>query len=237
VASRRFSMRQETPFVPLEVFSRLSRDGAAAAFLCSSPDGCLVGASPEILVCKTARHITSTPMAGSRSRRVGDRAQAAQILMSSEKDVREHRLVVDHIVTALRSKGADVDARDPFVLGTERMWHLATTVTGVLAPGDTRDSVGLAEWLHPTPAVCGTPRDRAFRYIRRHEAGSRGLYSGVVGWQGQNGDGEWRVTLRCGLIDGDTVLVASGAGLVAGSDVQEELSMTKEKALTIIDAL
>ena len=121
--------------------------------------------------------------------------------------------------------------------GTERIWHLATDITVNAPDADTRDSLDVVELLHPTPAVCGTPSDRAFEYILQHEKGQRGLYSGAVGWQDQKGDGQWRVTLRCGLIDGDIAHVISGAGLVSGSDIDEELSETKHKAKTFIDAL
>lgn len=238
VASRRFRVQNGSPFRPIKIFSRLSRDRAAAAFLCQSRGGTLVGASPEILVQKQGVEILSTPLAGSRSRALGDYAQATDILLHSEKDLREHQLVVDQILAALQSAGASTaEAAGPFVLGTERIWHLATDITGVLDADDTRDSLKMVELLHPTPAVCGTPSDRALEYIRHHEVETRGLYAGAIGWQDQNGDGQWRVTLRCGLIDGNIAHVASGAGLVAGSEINEELSETKHKAMTFIDAL
>lgn len=216
----------------------MSRDQAAAAFLCQTRNGTLVGASPEILVNKHGSKILSVPLAGSRSRSVGDQDQASDILLHSEKDLWEHQLVVDQIIEKIRSlRTSTVSLHGPYVKGTERMWHLATDIMVSTADADVRDPLEMVELLHPTPAVCGTPSGRAFEYILQNEEGQRGLYSGAVGWQDQKGDGQWRVTLRCGLIDGDTAHVISGAGLVSGSDIDEELSEAKHKAQTFMDAL
>ena len=85
--------------------------------------------------------------------------------------------------------------------------------------GTLRDGVGDAELLtalHPTPAVGGYPTDRAVREIAEREPFDRGWYAGPVGWVGRDG-AEFAVAIRSGLVEGSTLSVFAGAGIVAGS--------------------
>jgi isochorismate synthase EntC len=86
----------------------------------------------------------------------------------------------------------------------------------------------LAGALHPTPAVCGTPRDAAHALIARDEP-ERGWYAGAIGWMDGHGDGELAVALRAALAEERRVLVWAGAGIVEGSDAALELAEVEAK--------
>jgi len=95
----------------------------------------------------------------------------------------------------------------------------------------------LAEALHPTPAVCGVPTAEARAAIAELERVDRGYYSGLVGWSGANGDGEWVVTLRGAEVHDRTLRMFAGAGVVAGSDPELELAETGAKLRTMLRAI
>ena len=94
----------------------------------------------------------------------------------------------------------------------------------------------LACRLHPTPAVCGTPTDQAHKLIRFVEPFERGLFTGMVGWCDSRGDGEWVVTLRCGIVEREVVRLFAGAGIVEASQPEAEWAETQTKLKTMLNA-
>lgn len=199
----------------------------------------LVGASPELLISRQGIKIIANPLAGSEPRSddpIIDQQRAEQLLRS-EKDRREHALVIKAIEEALRPfcRTLNIPA-EPSLISTPAMWHLSTTIHAELKDPATT-SLQLALALHPTPAVCGYPAAAARHAISEIEPHDRGLFTGIVGWCDASGDGEWVVTIRCAEIKGRNVRLYAGAGIVAGSDPQKELAETGAKFKTMLTAL
>lgn len=198
----------------------------------------LVGASPELLVSRRRRRVVAHPLAGSRprGRDAGEDARYAAELLASPKDRREHALVVEEVVRTLRPlcRYLTVPA-EPSLLATPTLWHLATRIEGELDDGSVT-SLALALHLHPTPAVCGSPRERARDVIRELEPYDRGFYTGTVGWCDADGDGEWVVAIRCAEIAGRHIRMFAGAGIVTGSREEEEWRETEVKLRTMLQA-
>lgn len=198
----------------------------------------LLGASPELLVRREGGVLLANPLAGSIPRAPHDPAEdqrRALALLSSRKDLEEHRVVVDAVAQALRPlcPQLQVPAR-PSLVHTPTMWHLSTEVTGRTEA----DALTLALALHPTPAVCGFPRSRAHELIGQLEPFDRGFYAGAFGWTDANGDGEWVVSIRCAELSEQRKLrLFAGAGIVGESDPQSELAETRAKLGTMLDAL
>lgn len=200
--------------------------------------GALVGHSPELLLRRRGGVVESCPLAGSAPR-TGDPdldADSRGRLLASDKDRREHRYVVDEVTARLREVCTEVDApASPRIFETETMLHLGTPVRGALtgrAPG----AFALAELLHPTPAVCGTPTSRAREVIAAIEE-PRGYFTGMVGWQNRAGDGETAVAIRCAEITPAAVEVFAGAGVISDSVPSAEADETGAKMRTVLRAL
>ncbi|MDO4232571.1 MAG: isochorismate synthase, partial [Lautropia sp.] len=201
-------------------------------------DGTLIGVSPELLVRKHGNRMESNPLAGSIGRRpteAEDQENARQ-LMASEKDHFEHKLVVDDIRHHLGPLCSELDIPEkPSLLQTATLWHLSTFLHGTLKD-ENLSALQLACLLHPTPAVCGVPTERARRLIRFVEAFDRGLFTGVVGWCNSKGEGEWVITIRCGLARHDTIRIFAGAGIVAASNPDTEWTEVQTKLGTMLRA-
>jgi menaquinone-specific isochorismate synthase len=200
----------------------------------------LLGATPELLVRRERDLVTSRVLAGTIQITGDDTHDLAQAgaLARSSKDLEEHEYAVRSVAHALAPHCQSMNVPEtPFVLHLPNVMHLATDVTGVIDASDSASSLALAAALHPSAAVGGTPTDLAVEAIADLEGMSRGRYSGPVGWLDANGDGEWGIALRCGVVSGSQVRLFAGGGIVAGSDPEAEFAETQAKFVPVRDAL
>jgi len=201
----------------------------------------LVGATPELLLRLSRKMVTSRVLAGTISKTGNDErdlALAASLARSS-KDLEEHLYAVKSVADALEPFCTSTNVPDaPYVLHLANVMHLATDVTGAIAEKLAHvDAFTILEQLHPSAAVCGTPREQAGQLITEIESMSRGRYAGPVGWIDAAGDGELGIALRCGQIDGDSIRIFAGCGIVAGSDPDKELAESVAKLVPMRSAL
>lgn len=212
----------------------LLRPAEGAAFL---------GASPERLVSLRQGTVLSDAVAGTVRLEVPDRSDATiasndaavASLLVSEKDRREHAPVVRHIIDTLSPLCTIVTASDAEAQIHRRLAHIRTTVRGLAKPGT--HVLDLVERLHPTPAVAGTPRDRAIAFLQENEPVDRGWYAGVVGWMDAEGNGDFAVGIRSAFLEGTRTLLFAGAGIVAGSDPDAEWEETDLKLSMMREAI
>lgn len=199
----------------------------------------LLGASPELLVRRIGRDVWSTPLAGSipRAADPDEDTERAEALQQSAKDLAEHAFVIEDIVRALSAVCSEVHApSEPELLATDTLWHLATPIRARLLPAASLSALRLAQLLHPTPALGGVPTSAALSVIDELE-GERGPFGGAVGWVDADGDGEFAVTIRSGLLDGPRLRLFAGAGIVAGSVPASEVRETATKLSTMARAV
>ncbi|MBI2518340.1 MAG: isochorismate synthase [Opitutae bacterium] len=227
-------------FHPLGVLNHLrQRYPSCYAFSVANGRGqSFIGASPERLVRVAGGRMHTEALAGSapRGRTASEDAAFARALQQSDKDQREHRLVLDSLARRVADLGLKLEyASQPRLLALANVQHLHTPVSATLPEGV--HILDVLERLHPTPAVGGTPREPAVAAIRRLEGFSRGLYAGPIGWVDHRGGGEFCVGLRSALIDGRTATAYAGAGIVAGSDPENEFAETELKFKALVEAL
>lgn len=246
VLSRSLLLTADAPVDVAALYQRLGDDPGVVRFLTQLPEHAdgrrrqLIGATPELLIRKAGSALLSHPLAGSARRSADpdtDRA-AAESLMKSQKDRREHRWVVEAIMDGLAPYCRELVAPAvPCLVSTRSMWHLGTRIEGQLRDSHGVSVAELVAVLHPTPAVGGTPRARALALIPELEAYDRGFYAGAIGWLNPTGDGEWYVSLRCAEVTGRQVRVYAGAGIVEGSVPAQEAEETSAKLQAVLCAL
>ncbi len=202
----------------------------------------LFGATPEMLVRRERGLVTSRVLAGT-IRRTGDDSRdlaLAATLARSSKDLEEHEYAVRSVADALAPHCTSMNVPEaPFVLHLPNVMHLATDVAGVVHDSDDTPvtSLDLAAALHPSAAVGGTPTEVAKAVIAEIEGMDRGRYAGPVGWMDASGDGEWGIALRSAEIDGRTVRLFAGCGVVASSSPEAELAEAQAKFVPVRDAI
>lgn len=199
----------------------------------------LIGASPELLVKKEGNIVTINPLAGSRKKTfdmVQDKAIEYELL-HAEKDLHEHKIVVDYICEKLQPYLCDIAYNEkPAILYTDTMMHLSTVIKGKIR-NDTTTVLDVAQLLHPTPAICGAPQKTSLEFIQKVEPFNRGYYTGIVGYMDQKGDGEWVITIRCAEINNRDITLFAGAGIVSSSEQDSEYNEISAKFTTMLHAM
>jgi len=201
----------------------------------------LIGATPELLLRLSRGMVTSRVLAGTIPKTGDDSKDLALAgsLARSSKDLEEHEFAVRSVADALEPFCSSTNVPDaPFVLHLANVMHLATDVTGALIESKKNiDVFSLLKNLHPSAAVCGTPRNKAFDVIEEIEGMNRGRYAGPVGWVDARGDGELGIALRSGQIDQKKIRIFAGCGIVAGSDPDIEVAESNAKFAAMRSAL
>lgn len=202
----------------------------------------LVGASPELVLRSRRGAVTSFPLAGSvprdRENPARDR-ELTQGLLNSPKDRAEHAHVVRQVGEVFHRYAESVVVPDvPSVVSTPVILHLGSRITGRLPhAGSPGAFMKMLYDLHPTPAVCGWPTATAREVIAELEDFDRGMYSGLVGWVDAEGNAEWALSLRGGVVSGSRAQLFAGAGIVAESVPEDEHRETATKFATFARVL
>jgi isochorismate synthase len=198
----------------------------------------LIGASPEQLLAQqgTRLHLDAVGGTGTRSADPVRDQQLTEALEQDRKTLHEHRLIVDDIVRRLKPLCSSlVYPERPAVMKLPAVQHLTSRISGQ-ALADT-PILRLAKRLHPTPAVGGLPRQAALRWLAANGERQRGWYTGALGWLDVDGGGELAVILRCAVLGQQQAILYAGAGIVAGSDPQQEFLETEWKLQTMVAAV
>ena len=238
VLARDLTFRSEKDIDPRPILHKLASEYPTTWTYCV--DG-FVGATPELLLRLSRGMLTSRVLAGTISKTGNDSkdlALAASLARSS-KDLAEHEYAVRSVAEAIEPFCTSINVPDsPFVLHLANVMHLATDVTGAIAETLAHvDAFTILDQLHPSAAVCGTPRPVAAELITEIEGMSRGRYAGPIGWIDAAGDGELGIALRGGEIKGNIIRIFAGCGIVEESDPEIELAETKAKFAPMQSAL
>lgn len=214
-----------------------------------------IGASPERLISIRNSSLETDALAGSapRGQTTSEDAKFAYRLMSSEKERREHQFVLNFITECLSELGLMPQMLPmPQLLKLPNIQHLWTPINTPL-PGNLNPLEIVAK-LHPTPAVAGVPTKAAQEQIRNYETFDRSLYAAPLGWVDHQGNSEFIVGIRSALIDTKLTCnhphknnklpydvyrarLYAGAGIVAGSDPNKELSEIQLKLQALSQVL
>jgi len=238
VLARRFRLPRRVP--PLGLYRAVRQvNPSPYMVLLETPEGSLVGASPEMLVRKTGRRLATRPIAGTRPRgadAAGDR-HLAEDLLADPKERAEHVMLVDLGRNDLGRVAQPGTVEVAELMGIEHyshVMHIVSSVEADLAPG--RDALDALLATFPAGTVSGAPKIRAMEIIDELEPESRGPYAGAVGYLSFSGDLDTCITIRTLLVrDGETSVTA-GAGIVADSDPEREERETEQKAAALLAA-
>lgn len=201
-------------------------------YLVSSPRvGLWLGATPELLLRGEGRGFQTVALAGTMPF-----TSSTDKYVWGEKDREEQQLVADYISDRLERCGAkDINKVGPITVQAGNIVHLKTSFSFTVDP---QVGVGkLVGTLHPTPAVCGLPKEAALRYIVATEKHQREYYSGFTGVIKENGGVELFVNLRCMKIEPRWLHLYAGGGITAKSEVGKEWMETSHKLRTLLSII
>ena len=225
---------------PVDIVSHLwdvSR-GSYAFLFEPVPGSTVVGAAPETVATLRDGVFHATAVAGSirRGETIQEQASLAAQLLASDKDRVEQRIALDDMVARLETVAHQIRTDpQPHVLTLSRIQHLETEIRASV-PAEV-GILDLLRLLHPTPAVCGLPRDSAMAFLLEEEPFERGWYAGPVGLFDAEGNGIFVPALRTGVSTGSGWRLFAGAGIVEGSVPALEWEETAIKFELMLEAL
>jgi anthranilate synthase component I len=200
----------------------------------------LVGSSPEVLVRVEDGTVTVRPIAGTRPRGTTpeeERALAADLL-SDEKELAEHRMLVDlgrNDLGRVAEYGSVTVSELMVVERYSHVMHIVSQVEGALAEG--LGAVDVFRACFPAGTVSGAPKLRAMEIIDELEPVRRGPYAGAVGHFNYGGlTMDTAITIRTVVAVDGKAYVQAGAGIVADSDASKEYDETLNKARALLKA-
>lgn len=228
VLSRNQQLPRPAGFSPGAAFERACRRYTRSyVYLCHTPQtGTWLGSTPEIILSGKGGAWQTVALAGTQ------RFSKGMYLDSwDDKNRREQQIVAAYIRDRLATLGIRAEESGPYPAKAGELAHLKSEFRFALpeAPrlGD------LLDVLHPTPAVCGLPKEEAYRFILGHEGYERSYYSGFIGWMDPERETDLYVNLRCTHIGPDRFTLYAGGGLLASSRLEEEWQETEDKLQTM----
>ncbi|SFC32162.1 isochorismate synthase [Zunongwangia mangrovi] len=226
----------------------------AFCYIWSHPEsGIWIGATPETLVKVERNRFKTMALAGTQAFK-GTIDEAAW----TPKEVEEQQIVSDEIVQKLKDfkvAAGEINLSDPYTVKAGNLLHIRTDISGVL---DNDNLSNLLESLHPTPAVCGFPRENAKEFILKNEHSDREFYSGFLGeinlkqevkrnsnrrnqenqaYASISKQSQIFVNLRCMKLTEGKAEIFIGGGITADSNPAAEWEETVNKSYTIKSVL
>lgn len=188
--------------------------------------GTWIGATPEVLASVSNSTLKTIALAGTKL--------ATYTGNWGEKEIQEHQYVVDAVDQALVRNGVEDVVKDgPKTHFAGPIQHLKTEFSAQISP---EKIWRLVMDLHPTPAVCGTPRIAALDLITSREMHERDLYTGIIGIHTPE-KSELFVNLRCAQLQPTMAYLYVGGGYTSQSIPDLEWEETENKAKTILDCM
>ncbi|RBI67640.1 isochorismate synthase [Vreelandella sulfidaeris] len=195
-----------------------------------------IGCPPERLYKREGRHLMTEALAGTTRR--GQDAQQDQTLadklLADKKNNLENQCVYQQLLTQLEPLSSQVQMGEAHIVKLRSVQHIRRLIHAELHIGITDQQ--LLAVLPPTPAVGGVPRDSSLAFIRQHERHRRGWYAGVFG-RISHASSDLAVTIRCAHISPEAIRLYAGAGIVAGSQPEEEWRELDTKIADIMSLL
>ena len=207
----------------LELADRYKEE--ALVYLVSDPEwGTWIGATPEILLSGNEDKIESMALAGTKK---------DKDIEWTPKEVEEQQIVADFMQAIIQSHATEFKITPTETVKKGAIYHLRTHFSFCLPVNKWNTMI---DQLHPTPAVCGTPRDTAMSYILDSEPHERAFYTGVIGLKSTT-QLKLFVNLRCMQVLDDYFALYLGGGITPASDENAEWEETENKAKTLLDVV
>lgn len=193
--------------------------------------GLWLGATPEQFLKVNESEISTVALAGTQL------ATPSMTLEWGEKEKVEQQLVTDFIVDSLSPIAKEITISSPYTIKAGILAHIKTDIAAKAK--SKKALISIIRALHPTPAVCGLPRQAAKEFILKNEGYNREYYSGFLGELNidvtslKTQQSDLFVNLRCMKIKNGKATLFVGGGITKDSDPKAEYKETVNKSMTM----
>ncbi len=219
-----------TNFDVVTIFKKLLQNYANAfVYVWFHPKiGLWLGATPENLLQVENNRFTTVALAGTQV------YQEKANVVWQEKEQQEQQFVTDYIINNLEKVTKNIQKSAVKTVKAGSLLHLKTMITGELHQQDLNAIINV---LHPTPAVCGLPKEVAKSFIITNENYKRSFYTGFLGEINVAKKSSLFVNLRCMKVVKNTATIYVGGGITKDSVPEKEWEETVAKSVTMKQVL
>jgi isochorismate synthase len=184
--------------------------------------GIWMGATPEKFIQFQDKYLVTMSLAGTQLFK--------ENIEWGEKEIEEQEIVTQYISKQIQEFCEDIQTSAPFTKKSGHLAHICTLIAGKL--NDEFNLKSLIERMHPTPAVCGNPKEIAKSFILKNEGYDRKFYTGFLGKieNQPTNKSDLYVNLRCMEWTVTSVNLYVGGGITAESIPEREWEETVNKA-------
>ena len=153
----------------------------------------------------------------------------------SEKEIEEQKPVSTYIQNIFEKYAiqGNIEKSSTYDHISGNIKHLRTDFKAEIKAGDIDQII---QELHPTPAVCGIPKDFCKKEIERFEKFPREFYAGYIKIETEESI-QYFVNLRCAKLYQDSVHLFVGGGITAQSSPEKEWKETELKSEAVMKNL
>ncbi|OEH85948.1 hypothetical protein BHU72_02480 [Desulfuribacillus stibiiarsenatis] len=226
---------------PLQIYRALvEKNPSPYMSFIQTPEFVIASSSPELLVKVRGSMVETRPIAGTRSRGLNEEDESRLIdeLMTNEKELAEHIMLVDLERNDLGRvcKYGTVEVDELFAIEKySHVLHLVSNVRGELM--DDKSLFDIVRAVFPGGTITGAPKVRTMEIIEELEPVKRGLYTGSIGWLGFQQDMELNIVIRTAIFKDGWAFVQAGAGIVYDSIPKREYKESMKKARALWEVL
>ena len=185
------------------------------------------GATPEKLFSIDQNTLYLEAIAGTSASSSKD-----NVLLKSPKNIKEHKFVIEYLIECLKLlKITNYKKGQLKVQSFGNISHLYTLISSKIT---NVCPFSLLKNLHPSPAVCGLPKEEALKWIETLENFSRGNYASPIGWVDSAGNADFRVAIRGARFINKQIEFTAGSGIVEGSICKQEIDEIQLKFESLV---
>ena len=187
--------------------------------------GTWLGATPERLLKAQNNEFETIALAGTQKDTGSDE------IIWPIKEQKEQQFVTDYIVEKVKDVASEITVSKPYSIKAGKVWHIKTEIFGILNSNSSLKE--MIHLLHPTPAVCGLPKDESKAFILKNENYDRRFYTGFLGELNMENKTDLFVNLRCMEICGSQAHLFMGCGITKDSIPEKEWEESCNKSATM----
>lgn len=223
VLSRRSDFELDRAVDPFALFRTVTElhPGTYQFYYQPKANSAFMSVTPERLFYRNDKSVSLEAVAATEKRGADAEEDILieQRLLSDNKQLQEHNIVVEYITEHLAPLcEGNVQVQNPLIFKLAEVQHLRTQMSATLKAVD---DISLINNLHPTPAVGGLPKEKALAVIEDLESHCRGWYAGAIGVISREAT-EIAVGIRSLVMRDRELSVFTGAGIISASDAERE---------------
>ena len=223
---------------PLDFFCRLSKSNLAPeAFLIKDKNYSVISCSPETLIQKKGRSITTKPIAGTLKKNKNlNKKKAMKYFKNNIKETKEHNMIVDmerNDLSRICVPGSVKIEKEKTIEEYKDLFHYVSFIKGKLK--DKIGTLNIIKSMMPGGSVIGCPKISTLNLLNNQEKESRNIYTGSFGYIKFNGDMRFNIIIRSILNYKNISEISVASGVVIDSNASNEFNENFIKAKALID--